>query len=174
MAPLAGAALALAFSAPTALSLRVGLALAAAGAVLRLWATGYLVKTDRLTVAGPYAHLRHPLYAGTLLIGSGLLVAAGRRVAAVGLPLGLGIFFFYYLPYKERVESARLEARHGAAFALYRKEVPLLLPRLRPFRAGEETEPWSLAHVIENDELGTTLAVVLAFAVLACVGLALR
>jgi protein-S-isoprenylcysteine O-methyltransferase Ste14 len=174
LAPVAAAAVGLAFSAPTTLSLCVGLALAASGEALRLWATGHLVKTDRLTVAGPYAHLRHPLYAGTLLIGAGLLVAAGRRVAAFGLPLGLGVFFLYYLPYKERVESARLETRHGTAFTLYRSQVPLLLPRLRPFVAGPEREGWSFSHVLENDELGTALAVVIAFTVLTLVAVALR
>jgi protein-S-isoprenylcysteine O-methyltransferase Ste14 len=162
----AGAAAALVFAHPSARSLSLGLPLAAGGEALRLWATGYLVKTHELTVAGPYSHLRHPLYAGTLLIGAGLLVAAGPRVAVLGLLLGLGFFFLYYLPYKERVESARLEARHGAAFSEYRSKVPLLVPRLRPFAREAGGERWSFAHVLENDELGTALALAVACALL--------
>ena len=49
---------------------------AAAGGALRAWGAGHLVKTDRLAVAGPYAFLRHPPDAGTLLAVLGLGAAA--------------------------------------------------------------------------------------------------
>ena len=171
LVPVAAALLAIAFSHPTPATLALGFALAAAGEALRLWATGHLVKTDRLTVVGPYAYLRHPLYAGSLLIGLGLLAAAGPRVLLVGAPLGLGFFFLYYLPRKERLESARLLERYGSAFDLYRKSVRMLIPRLRPFEGADRDARWSFARVVDNDELGTTLAVTLAFAGL-CVRLA--
>ena len=75
------------FAARPELSLFVpGLMLVAAGQSLRLWATGYLLKTDELTTAGPYAHLRHPLYLGSLLMGCGFALAAGRLVASVVIP----------------------------------------------------------------------------------------
>ena len=90
----------------------------------------------RTLAAGPYGFLRHPLYAGTLLIVSGLILAAGFGLARFALPVGLAHFFFYYLPYKERSESSRLEARHGAAFADYRGAVPAILPRLSGWRGG--------------------------------------
>jgi protein-S-isoprenylcysteine O-methyltransferase Ste14 len=167
LAPVAAAVAAVCAASPTPSTLALGVALGAGGEALRLWATGYLLKTDELTTAGPYAHLRHPLYAGTLLVGLGVLTAAGPRVLAIGAPLGLGFFFLYYLPRKERIESERLHARYGAAFDLYRKSVRALVPRLRPFEGRDPDARWSFARVVDNDELGTALAVTVAFAALA-------
>jgi protein-S-isoprenylcysteine O-methyltransferase Ste14 len=152
---------------PSGTSLSVGALLVLAGEALRLWATGHLFKTERLTVSGPYRFLRHPLYAGTLLIVSGLILAAGAGVARWALPLGLAHFFFYYLPYKERGETRRLQARHGAAFDDYRAAVPAILPRLTPWDAGGSSERWRISQVVENDELGTAVAALLYFSALA-------
>ena len=58
-------------SRPSAPGLALGLLFVLGGAALRGWAAGHLIKTDAFCVAGPYAHLRHPLYCGTLLIGVG-------------------------------------------------------------------------------------------------------
>ena len=150
-----------------------GLALIAAGQALRLWATGYLLKTDELTTAGPYAHLRHPLYLGSLLMGCGFALAAGRAVAVVALPLGLLFYFGYYLRYKERVESERLESIYGDAFRAYRAAVPALLPRLSPWHPASqaETPPWRLERVLENDEQTALVYTVLALALLVAIWL---
>jgi protein-S-isoprenylcysteine O-methyltransferase Ste14 len=160
LVPAAAAALVLVAAGPTPLSLGIGGACIAVGEALRLWAAGHLVKSRRLTLSGPYRHLRHPLYAGSLLIGAGFVIAAGPAVAAVGLPLGLFFFFAYYLPYKERRERARLARRHGDAFRAFCAAVPALRPRLRPWPGsglGFAPARWQLARVIANDELGTAL-----------------
>lgn len=163
-----GVALALlAVARPDPASLALGTALVVAGQGLRLLAAGYLVKTRELAVSGPYRHLRHPLYAGVLLVGAGFILAAGPGVARVALPLGLAFFLGYYLPYKERVESKRLEAVHGPVFTAYRAAVPALLPRLRPWRDGAPGAPWSFARLVANDELGAALATALFLAALA-------
>ena len=124
---IAGAAALLAARPEAALFLP-GLAMIAIGQSLRVWATGYLLKTDELTTAGPYAHLRHPLYVGSLLMGCGFALVAGKMVAMVVIPIGLVFYFGYYLRYKERVESERLEAIYGDAFRAYRTAVPDDLP----------------------------------------------
>ena len=145
---------ALAVSDPDLRLFAPGLGLVALGQALRLWATGHLLKTDELTTAGPYGHLRHPLYAGALLMGTGFLLMAGPLVAAIVLPLGLAFYFGYYLSYKERVESERLELLYGDVFRAYREAVPALLPRLTRWRAHDdgETPRWRLDRVVENDE----------------------
>jgi protein-S-isoprenylcysteine O-methyltransferase Ste14 len=156
--------------------LAAGGLLAAAGAALRAWGAGHLVKTDRLVVSGPYAYLRHPLYAGTLLAALGLGAAAGPR--ALGLvAAAFGPFFLlYYLPYKDRIEGARLERRYGEAYAAWRRAVPALLPRLAPFRpaqAGPGDPPrWSRARFRENDEGGALVAIAAAWLLLALRGAA--
>ncbi len=143
-----------------------GAVLAGAGAALRAWGAGHLVKTDALTTTGPYAYLRHPLYAGTLLTFSGFVLAAGGRFSGPVLAVGGALFFLYYLPYKDRIEGARLEQRYGPEFSAYRGAVPRLWPRLRPWHpapAGAGEGPgragggWSLERFRENHE-GATLA----------------
>jgi len=171
--PLYGlAAAAFVFADPTATSLAVGGALVGAGMALRVWGAGHLVKNESLTVSGPYAHLRHPLYAGTLLLGIGFAVTAGGVALALVLACFAPLFFVYYLPYKDRIESARLERRYGAAFAAYRAGVRPLIPSLTPWRpsgalALQGHRRWSPARFRENSEPGTLVAVGLAFLLLA-------
>ncbi len=137
---------------PTAVGVLTGAVLLGAGVSLRVWATGHLYKNQELTVSGPYAYLRHPLYVGALLIGIGVAIAAGPGVAFVALPLGLGFFFAYYLPYKERVESGRLETLYGDAYRRYRNGVRSLAPRLRPWTDTNPSVRWRLARVVANNE----------------------
>ena len=148
-----------------------GLLLVAAGQSLRLWATGYLLKTDELTTAGPYAFLRHPLYVGSLLMGCGFALVAGRLVASVVIPAGLVFYFGYYLRYKERVESERLEGIYGDAFRAYRAAVPAIFPRLSPWRppSPSEAPPWRLERVLENDEQTAVVYTVLALAAIVAI-----
>jgi len=128
--------------------------LVAAGQSLRLWATGYLLKTDELTTAGPYAYLRHPLYVGSLLMGLWLCAGGGSSGRERGDSPGLVFYFGYYLRYKERVESERLEAIYGDAFRTYRAAVPAIFHASRRGTRRRQTEapPWRLERVLENDE----------------------
>jgi protein-S-isoprenylcysteine O-methyltransferase Ste14 len=156
---------------PSPASFLLGSVLVAAGAVLRFWGAGYLVKNDLLTLAGPYAHLRHPLYAGTLCLALGFGVIASGWALVLVLGCFLPLFFLYYLPYKDRVESARLEQRHGSAYTEYRRAVPALLPSLSPFTpsqgAAASGERWSLQRLRDNDETGTLLGIGVALLLLA-------
>jgi hypothetical protein len=161
------AAAAFFFAQPTPEGFAIGGSLIAAGLALRAWGAGHLVKNDRLTISGPYAYLRHPLYAGTLLLTVGFVLVAGGAGVTVVAACVVPVFFLYYLPYKERLESARLERHYGSAFTEYRAQVPQLLPARVPFRpppefAGERSRRWSLACFHENDEAGTLIGVVLA------------
>jgi hypothetical protein len=76
----------------------------------------------------------------------------------------LALFFFgYYLPYKDRIESARLESLYGDEFRRYSTAVPRLLPRLKPYVAlgatPEKLPAWRRARFADNNELGTAVAV---------------
>ena len=124
-------------SSPTPLSVAAGALLLIAGEAVRLWAAGHLRKSVELVTVGPYRHVRHPLYLGRLLILTGLCVACRFEAGspylwnAILLAVSLGVFFGYYLPRKERVESARLRRLHGEAFERYRRSVPAILPQVR-------------------------------------------
>jgi protein-S-isoprenylcysteine O-methyltransferase Ste14 len=78
-----------------------------------------------LVEAGPYAHLRHPLYAAILLAGAGTLVAHPSRAtlsAMIGFAVGIAL--------KRRAEDRALERRFGERWRAYAARVPALVPRL--------------------------------------------
>jgi protein-S-isoprenylcysteine O-methyltransferase Ste14 len=160
-------------SPPSAGGLALGVPVVVAGAGLRGWGAGHLVKTDRLAVSGPYAHLRHPLYAGTLLIALGFGLGLGGVLLWMALPALLLWFFALYFPRKERIESARLERRFGEPYRRYRAEVRALLPRWRSWRASPELAgeiaprgSWRSELFLANNEQGTAAAVIAGIALL--------
>lgn len=149
----------------------LGLPLIAVGALLRSWGAGHLVKNDSLTTTGPYAHLRHPLYLGTLAVATGFALLLGGLWTLALLAVVWPWFAFHYFPRKDRAESARLAALHGETFVRYHAAVPALWPRLRPWRGGPErsvpsAEPsgaaWRLERYSDNNELGAVIAIVAA------------
>ncbi len=152
---------------PSPVAYATGGGLVILGALLRGWGAGHLVKNERLTVTGPYAHLRHPLYAGTLLVAVGFSLIAGGEIALALLAVLLPWFFFFYFPRKDRIESARLERRYGLGYASYREHVPALLPAVRAWQPPGDSEPlgdpsraWSGERYVDNNELGTLIALI--------------
>jgi protein-S-isoprenylcysteine O-methyltransferase Ste14 len=147
-----------------------GVALALLGEALRLWAAGHLRKNKEVITTGPYAYVRNPLYVGTFLVILGFIVASsslrppGLWVLVVLLPLFGIVFFAYYLPYKCRVETARLERRFDERAKHYNEHVPAFFPRLRPYPGPKQR--WRLALIFENSEFGTFCAVLAGIAVL--------
>ena len=111
------------FSQPDVRSLAWGLPLSVLGLLLRAWAAGHLQKNIRLAVGGPYAHVRNPLYLGTLLVAAGLVLASRRWLLAVLFALVFGLI---YLP------AIELEEQHLRSlfpdFADYAQRVPALWP----------------------------------------------
>jgi len=76
--------------------------------------------------AGPYRHLRHPLYSGALLIWASLSVAfISWLVLAITVVYVLPAYLIYM-----RSEERMLLAHFGEPYASYRNRVGMLLPRL--------------------------------------------
>ena len=114
-------------AAPTAESLAIGGAVGALGVTIRAWAAGHLAKNERLATSGPYAHVRNPLYAGTLLTGVGFAIAGAQ--VAIGITL-VAFFMLFYLPVMGEEESHLAKILPG--YDDYRKRVPRLWPALLP------------------------------------------
>ncbi len=144
---------------PTLRTLAVGAAIALLGLLVRGAAAGHLRKNSQLTVSGPYARVRNPLYVGSMLLAMGFAVAARSWIAAVILLTYFG--FFYTLTVRR--EERSLAALYGAAFAEYAARVPAFLPRLRSAQKVGQSFSWSLYR--RNREykagIGMALAMVL-------------
>jgi len=134
------------FSNPTAISLEIGLPIAVLGLALRAWAAGCLAKNQELATGGPYAFTRNPLYLGTLVVAAGLSIAA----RSIGLgALFVAVFVFVYLPVIQN-ESEHLQHLFSD-YAAYATTVPLLLPRLTPYRS-KDPNPFRWALYLTNQE----------------------
>jgi protein-S-isoprenylcysteine O-methyltransferase Ste14 len=137
---------------PTARSLAVGATIAVLGEAVRVWAAGHLEKGREVTMSGPYAFTRHPLYMGSVIIGIGLAVAAASLVVA-GLVLA---YLAITLTAAIATEEAHLTEKFGAAYPAYREG-----------RAGAERRRFSLARAIRNREYRAVAGLVGVIAILA-------
>jgi len=138
-----------------------GAVIAVIGELLRIWGCGHLVKTRELIISGPYAHLRHPLYAGTYLITFGFCVMAGMWWLLIVSQL---VYALYYYPRKEVIEGFRLADIYGEEYYKYARAVPALIPSLKPY--AKRDKKWSFQRVVKNSEIGILLAVIAGIAVL--------
>jgi protein-S-isoprenylcysteine O-methyltransferase Ste14 len=111
------------------------LVLVVPGLALRAAASGTVKKNRELTVTGPYAYTRNPLYLGSALIAAGFALALLNWPVAL---LVLGGFAAIYIPVIAAEE--RFLGDTFARFADYRRHVPRFLPRLTAYKAqnGED------------------------------------
>ncbi len=136
---------------PSASGIGVGLPMAIGGELVRCWAVGYsgvTTRDDRVTApelvtAGPYAHVRNPLYAGNFITAAGFALAftgatgPAKRVALVGASLGImAAVYAVIIPHEEHY----LRSQFGAQFDAYCANVPQLIPALTP--KGDRRGVW--------------------------------
>jgi protein-S-isoprenylcysteine O-methyltransferase Ste14 len=88
----------------------------------------------RLVISGPYRYARHPMISGVfcILLGESLILLSRPHATWMLLFLAINAV---YLPL---VEEPRLMRRFGAPYGEYRRHVPALIPRLRPWDAAVE------------------------------------
>jgi protein-S-isoprenylcysteine O-methyltransferase Ste14 len=129
---------------PTAASLEAGLPLACFGLLLRGWAAGHLAKNQALATTGPYAYIRNPLYAGTLIAAAGIVIACRNGFLAA---IFAAIFGLVYLPVIELEEQHLRDIFPN--YATYAERVPRLVPRV--WKARQESRfSWVLYR--KNEE----------------------
>jgi protein-S-isoprenylcysteine O-methyltransferase Ste14 len=114
---------------PTSISIVVGALIALPGILLRAVASGHVKKNQELTISGPYAYSRNPLYLGSVVMAVGFAVAAHSLWILALLAL---FFVAVYLPVIRSEEECLRRMFPG--FEEYARQVPRLLPRLRGFR----------------------------------------
>jgi protein-S-isoprenylcysteine O-methyltransferase Ste14 len=120
----------------------VGAPLLAGGLLLTGVSMGVFFKTGgtpsplhpppALITTGLYGYVRNPMLTGEILAGVGLgLALHSSTITLVGTPLFTALFVVEIL----LVEEPELERRLGAAYREYRRNVPMFIPRLRPWRS---------------------------------------
>jgi len=141
----------------------VGIGFLAVSCWLRIWASGHLVKNKVLTVTGPYAYVKNPLYIGTFLgmIGTAFLTMGDltrldqpwyyRYMNWLILTVAILAFIFYYIPYKKKREGNRLHDIFGEDWDHYDRAVPDYFPKLTRYEKAQ-SRPWSWQATCDNSE----------------------
>jgi protein-S-isoprenylcysteine O-methyltransferase Ste14 len=132
--------LVLLLAAPTAGSLIVGFAIAAAGEALRFWAAGHLNKAREVTASGPYRWLSHPLYVGSSIMGLGFGLAS-HNLIAIGL---IALYLALTLTAAIKSEEAFLRRTFGEDYDRFKRGEFVRDPNVR--------RRFSLAQAIANRE----------------------
>lgn len=104
-----------------------GLACMACAALGRTWSSVFIAgfKDTQLVRGGPYAMLRHPLYALSLLA----MLGAGLTTRSLVITTTLLVAFAMIYARAARSEDRFLRATHGDAYDRYAREVRAFLPR---------------------------------------------
>jgi protein-S-isoprenylcysteine O-methyltransferase Ste14 len=141
-------------------SLLAGAAVTLVGLWLRALAAGHVRKNAELTITGPYAHTRNPLYLGSILIAGGFAIASFSWWIVVLLT---AMFIFIYVPVI-RSEEAYLRQTF-AGYNEYAAQVPRLLPRWRsPYPdAGVR---WTRAQYFKHREYNALVGSIFLWSVL--------
>jgi protein-S-isoprenylcysteine O-methyltransferase Ste14 len=151
---------------PTPGNIAIGAIVGALGLWLRAYAAGYLHKQETLTITGPYAHTRNPLYLGSAVLAIGTGIATHSWIAGALL---LSYFALFYSIVMKR-EEGELLGHYGAAFEAYARAVPLFFPRVTPAKmtdiSADSASAFSYAQYRKNHEWQAALGFVLLLAAL--------
>jgi len=138
---------------PLPLLAAIGLPIGLLGALVRLYASGFIVKNQELATDGAYRFVRHPLYTGNILLVIGFAVAGSRWW---GVPLALFFFWFYY-PTAIEYEDRKLHRIFGATWEQWSARTPALIPRFggssSVAAAPSDERRWSLRVSNRHGEL---------------------
>jgi protein-S-isoprenylcysteine O-methyltransferase Ste14 len=85
-----------------------------------------VVQGTGLVTTGPYRLVRHPIYLGLVLLAAGEALAFGSWPAFIIVLSGIVPTFAW----RAHAEEALLSQTFGESYALYRKQVGMITPRL--------------------------------------------
>jgi len=146
------------FARPTPTFAAVGGLVGLIGLCLRAYAAGYLHKQEVLTVNGPYAYTRNPLYLGSAVLALGAAIATRSWISAGSLMVYFAVVYGVVM----RREEGELLGHHGEAFRNYAAAVPLFLPKLTAANLpGASVGKFSFAQYKKNHEYQAALGYLL-------------
>src|SRR6202051_1577567 len=144
---------------PTRTSLIAGTLVLLPGLVLRGLASGHVQKDKQLTISGPYAYTRNPLYLGSLFLAAGFAIAA-RSWWTVAIMLLM--FAVIYIPVIAAEERYLRQTFSG--YDDYARHVPRMLPRLT--RYGNQQAAYESARYWKHREYEASIGCAVLLAIL--------
>jgi protein-S-isoprenylcysteine O-methyltransferase Ste14 len=147
--------------APQPAAVAWSLALVLPGLWLRGYAAGYVKKNRELTMTGPYAYTRNPLYLGSMMMAAGFALALLSWPVALALAAGFAVIYVPVIASEERFLRATFPG-----FDAYCKRVPRLIPRLTPAsETGDQTGSgaFSLALYLRHREYNASIGAALLY-----------
>jgi protein-S-isoprenylcysteine O-methyltransferase Ste14 len=127
---------------PLALGLKAaGLCLVLTGLGVRVLAAGFAgrhtrsskIEGSKLAIAGPYAHVRNPIYLGSVVLGFGIVLLIGDRRLLVPCALTFLALYFGLIPAEEEFLGQKFQQEYEE----YSRHVPRLLPRLKAWAPAD-------------------------------------
>lgn len=134
---------------PHPVAIAWSLALVLPGLALRAAASGTVKKNQELSVTGPYAYTRNPLYLGSTLIAAGFAVALLSWPLALLLAVGFSAIYIPVIAAEEQFLGATFPE-----FERYRRSVPRFIPRLTPARPPRELGPPVVSQPVTKGATG--------------------
>jgi len=144
---------------PTKTSLMVGALTMLPGLLLRGLASGHVQKDKQLTISGPYAYTRNPLYLGSLFLAAGFAVAARSWPIVAIMVL---MFALIYIPVIAGEE--RYLRQTFPEYDEYARRVPRMFPRLTPY--GNHQAAYSSARYWKHREYEASIGCAVLLAIL--------
>jgi protein-S-isoprenylcysteine O-methyltransferase Ste14 len=151
---------------PTQQSLKAGgFLLVLLGLGLRVWASSSAgrhtrsqkIEGDKLAAAGPYGYVRNPIYLGSVILGSGMVLLIGDRRLVIPSALTFLALYFGLIPAEEEF----LTSKFPDEYAAYCRNVSRLIPRLTPW-SGAAKKPFDWRAASGEWRLVLILAGILA------------
>jgi protein-S-isoprenylcysteine O-methyltransferase Ste14 len=162
----------LVFGRPSIASAQIGIAIAALGELLRIWAVGYsgvttradIVTAPALVTAGPYGVIRNPLYVANAIIALGFWYAFSGGVSIVESAIMLAIVlalvagvYAVIIP----LEEAYLAGHFGEPYRRYLESVPRIFPSGSKLPVGERAGSWRAGVIIQAEIITLTFFILM-------------
>jgi protein-S-isoprenylcysteine O-methyltransferase Ste14 len=133
------------------------------GLLVRASAAGHLHKQEVLTMTGPYAYTRNPLYFGSAILTLAAAIATYSWISAAILCVYFALFYSFVM----KREEGELRQLHGASFEEYARAVPLFFPGLTPAKAPSGVAgSFSFAQYKKNREYRAAIGFVFLLGIL--------
>ena len=136
-----------------------GFVLLLIGETIRIWAVSHAggatrtrnVGAPSLCSSGPYAHSRNPLYVGNMLMYIGIVLIAGVPNGSFMVVM-TAVFFLIQYTLIISLEEETLVTLFGNEYMKYKKNVPPIIPRLKPWAGCKKKRQMPILETLKTEK----------------------